>query len=222
MVLIVPRAFLKDFFEYVFHSILPDCTLWGKKSSVILEPICFLKIDGLNIVDWKLIDELMERSFVATEIRTRLEEAISHANGSDLEQVLGPPIARDIFELDDNPFLYPGQRLAEFISEFLPRNPGVSRFVDGICHFHPTGDASLSGANFCAMRRFVSVMGSYEKKYVVALTIAKGNPSKYIEKSRTSKSEFVGYMMRNLRHTSLNARIFYPGKEDKDIDVSIT
>jgi hypothetical protein len=71
------------------------------------------------------------------------------------------------------------------------------------------------------MERFTTVMGRYEKKSLIALTIARGNPQKYVEKSRASESEFVEYMVRNLRRTSLNARIFYPEKEDKEIGVSI-
>ena len=218
----VPTTFLRGFFEYLFYSILPDCRIFGEKSSVILEPICALKIEDMNIVDWKLIDEWIDDSFDLAKVRTRMEEAINHADGSDLEQVLHPPIAKNVFELDDNPFLYPGQRLAEFLYEFLPRTPDLSEFTDGICHFHPIGDADLSDADYRAMRRFASAMERYGKKHIVALIVAKGDPHKYIEKSTESKSQFVKYMMRDLKNISFNARVFYPEKDDKCIVVSIT
>ena len=216
----VPRTFLRRFFEYIFYSILPDCTLWGERSSVILEPICSLKIEDMNIVDWKLIDEWIEDPFDIAKIRNCMEDGISHADGSELEQVLSP-ISKNVFELSDNPFLYPGERLAEFVSEFLPRNPSVSRFIDGICHFHPIEEVRFSEADYHAMEGFANVMERYGKKCVIALVIAKGNSHKYIKKSRESKSQFVRYMMRNLKDTSFNARIFYPKKESKRIDISL-
>lgn len=217
----VPKKFLRGFFEFLFYSILPDCRILGEKSSVILEPICSLKIEDMNIVGWKLIDEWINDSFDLAKVRTRMEEAINHADGSDLEQVLYPPIAKNVFELDDNPFFYPGQRLAEFLYEFLPRTPDLSKFTDGICHFHPIEDADLSESDYRAMRRFASVMERYGKKHVVSLIVAKGDPHKYIEKSTESKSQFVRYMMRDLRGKSFNARVFYPKKGDDSIGVSI-
>ena len=216
----VPKEFLREFYDYLFYSILPDCSLWGERSSVILEPICFLKIKDLSIVDWKLIDELADDPFDRTKIRDRMEESISHADWSELEQVLYP-ISKNVFELVDNPFLYPGERLAKFVSGYLPKNPTVSKFIDGVCHFHPTEDANLSGPGHHALKRFAGVMERYEKNSVIALVIANDCRYGYIEKSRGSKSQFVNYMMSNLKNTSVNARIFYSKKKDKCIGVSI-
>lgn len=221
MTLRVPKVFLKAFFEYLFYSISADCTLWDERSSVVIEPICFLKIKDMNIVGWKLIDEWVQKPFDISNIRTLMEDEIRNAEWSDLEQVLSP-ISKNVFELDDNPLLYPGERFEKFVSEILPKNTKMSRFIDGICHFHPTDNARFSDADYSTLKRFTNVMGEYKKKSVIALIIAKGKPHKYIEKSKESKTNFVKYMMSDLKNTLINARIFYPRKKDEHVDVSIT
>jgi len=215
----IPISFLKKFFEYLYYSTLPDCTLWNGESSIILEPICSLRIEDLTIIDYKLIDEWIDESFDITKIRNYMKDEINHADWSELEQVLYS-ISKNVFELDDNPILYPGERLGKFVSEALPKNPSISKFVDGICHFHPTGDAHFSDIDHQTLKKFANVMENYGKNCIIGLVIAKSDPSEYIIKSRTSKNQFIEYMMKDLTNITFSAKIFYPNKEEKLVNIS--
>jgi len=220
MVLIIPKDFLKWFFECLYYSILSDCVLWGKKSSIFVEPICSLKIDDGKIVDYKLIDEWLDPSFNRATIRKQIRDGIMRVDSTDLDQALDLLI-ENVFELTDNRFLYPGKRLSTFVSQVLPNDLTISSSVDGICHFHSTTDANFSEIDFKTMKKLAGVMKKNGKNNIIGLVIAKGNPKEYIKKSTASKSQFVDYMMNDLDNTGFNARIFYSKGKDANLDTSI-
>ncbi|RLI78299.1 hypothetical protein DRP05_07645 [Archaeoglobales archaeon] len=80
MKLIVPKKFLNDYFRYLYYSILPEYTLWNKKVSIIVEPICSLKIDRMKIVDWKVIDEMLNTPFQQSKIRNYIKDELDLAD----------------------------------------------------------------------------------------------------------------------------------------------
>ncbi|RLE69847.1 MAG: hypothetical protein DRJ45_06040 [Thermoprotei archaeon] len=219
MKLILPKKILKDYFEYLYYSILPEYTLWDKKVSIIVEPICSLKIDRMKIVDWKIIDEILNTSLQKSKIRNYIKDELDLSDLSDLEQVLFP-LSKNVFELDDNPFLYPGERLKKLVYEILPYNPAISLDIDGICHFHPTNEAYFSDLDNQSLRKFANIMEKYNKKYILALIIARGDMYNYIQKAKESKSQFVGYMMNSVENIKFNAKIFYSKKgKEKHVDI---
>ena len=200
---------------------MSNYTLWGKKSSIIIEPICTLRVEHFAIVDWKLIDEWGDDLFNVNNIRNRMESELSLADGSDIEQILYPPMAENIYALGDNQIMYPNERLSKFVTEIVPNEPKIADFVDGICHFHPTGDVHFSDLDMHALEEFARVMHEYGKKCIIGLIIVKDNPHEYIEKSNMSLDHFVEYMVSDLKSTSFSARIFYPKKTGEHIDVSV-
>lgn len=217
--LLLPKILLRRFFGYLFYSILPECTIWGKKTSIIAEPICSLEIKNMNIADCKLIHEWLDKSFKVSNIRSYIEDGIAHIDGSDLEQILFPLSPSDILELDDNPIMYPRDTLSTLISDILPKSPHIARHIDGICHFHPTDDAQLSKDDCQTMNQFAEAMKIYGKKRIISLVIAKGDPQELVKKAKLPESQFIQFIMTNLENVTFNARTFYPYKKDESADI---
>ena len=216
----IPTVFLSTFFEYLYYSIIPDYKIWDEVNSIIIEPIFFLKIKNMRVIDWKFINEGIDNKFDKYKFRQKIKNELDSANLTEVEQVLRP-ITNDIFELHDNPLIYPYERLAKFVYEILPKNPDLANYSDGICHFHPTESADLSEKDYTNLKEISKIMGNYEKKFFISLVIAFGNLENYIKKTKKTKSLFVSYMMDNIKNMSFSARIFYTVKNDKSIGVSI-
>lgn len=220
MILKIPKVFLKTVFEYLYYSIVSDCRIWDEVHSVIIEPIFFLKVNDMNIVDWKFINEWIDNKFDIHKLRQFTKNGLSIADWSELEQVL-VPISKNIFELYDNPLIYPYERFAKIVYDVLPKNLNLSNNIDGICHFHSIDDTKHSKQDYITMKDFAKVMKIYNKDFIISLVIAMGNIENYIEKAEKTKSLFVSHMMNNLMNISLTAEIFYPGNNHRLIDVSI-
>jgi len=109
--------------------------------------------------------------------------------------------------------------LKKLIYEILPRNPTISLDVDGICHFHPTNEAYFSNLDNQSLRKFASIMKKYNKKYILALIIARGDIYNYIQKAKESKSQFVGHMMNTVENIKFDTKIFYSKGEEKHVDI---
>lgn len=220
MKLIIPKAFLEEIFKYLYYSILTDYELWDKKWSIIIEPIFFLNIENMKVVDWKFIDECINSKFEICQNRKIIEDELNSSDWSVLEQILYP-ISKNVFVLYDNPLAYPHERIEKFLIKLLPKNPNLSNLIDGICHFHPTGNARLSKQDFITMKDIGKVIVKYNKKFFISLVIAVGSTDEYIEKIKKSKNYFVNYMMNNMKNISIDARIFYPTNKDKSIETII-
>jgi len=220
MKLKIPKIFFENFFEYLYYSILTDYELWDRKYSIIIEPIFFLKIENMKIIDWKFIDECINNKFEISKNRKIIKDELNFSNWSDLDQVL-LPISKNIFELDDNPLIYPYQRIETFLFNFLPDNPDLSNLFDGICHFHPTKNANLNKSDYTTIKDIGNIAFNYKKSCFFSLVIATGNIDEYIKKSAESKNNFINYMMDDIKNLSFNARIFFPTYKDKKIGISI-
>ena len=221
MKLIIDKIFLRKYFGYLYYSILPECTVWDKKSTIIVEPICIFKKKDFDIANCKLIDKILNSSFKVTDIRSSITRGIEYLDWSELEQVLAP-LFDNIFELGDNPVLYPGKRMENFITKILPKSPNICQDFDGIIHFHPTGDASLSDKDVNSFRELASVTKKYGKYYIIAVVITRNDLLKYIEKAGHTRNQFITYMMNTLKMTKISAYIFYPKKKEKNISISIS
>jgi len=219
MKLKVPKKFIKDFFGYLFFSILADCYLWGNRSSVILKPIFILKIIDFKLISWKPINKFFEKNFQITKIRDDIKNVINYSDGSELEQVL-IPIDKNIFELDDNPLIYPGERLKKFFTEFIQKDSKIINYFNGLCHFQPI-DIRFSRSEMSAMKEISRIMKNYNKDYIVSLIIEKGNPRNYIKETIKSKTSFVKFMLNNLDNTLIRSDIYYPDNSVENIGVSI-
>lgn len=218
MKLLITNTFLKNFFEYIYYSILVDYFLWNEKTSIVIEPISTLRIEDFKITEWKLIDEWIDHSFNVNEIKNHLENEINYVDGSDLEQILCP-ISENVYELGDNPILYPRERLAKLVQEIIPQNPNIIEFIDGISHFHPLGEAQFSDIDCNTLKKFANFMEKYGKPYIIGLIIANDSPE-FINKAKTTKNQFVEFMMNDLSNSSFKARIFYPNGLEKNLDIS--
>ena len=216
--LLITKAFLENFFEYIYYSTLPDYILWNKKTSIIIEPISILQVKDFKIIDWKLVDEWLDHSFIKSKIRNVVENDMNYVDGSDLEQILYP-ISENVYELGDNPILYPKERLAKLVRDILPKNPDIIELIDGICHFHPSGDAYFSEIDCITLKKFANLMGKYGKEYIIGLVIAKNDSYKFIKEAKTTKNQFVDFMMNDLLNTSFKARIFFPNGLEKNLDI---
>jgi len=96
-VLQVPKQFVLDFFKNIYFSILPDCNLWDKQASILIEPIVTFNINNMIIKNWKLVNEWIEVSFNEEEIITHIEGAIDNQD-TDLDQFL-TPISKNYFSI---------------------------------------------------------------------------------------------------------------------------
>lgn len=216
----VSKNILKRYFEYLYYSILPDCVLWDIKSVIIVEPICIFKIEDSNIVNCKLIDKVLNNSFKVSDIRGLIENGIDYLDWTELEQILSP-LFDNIFELGDNPILYPEKRMEKFVVKILPKNPDICQDTDGICHFHPTKDASLSERDVITMKEFAAIMKNYGKNSIIAVVISRDDIIQCIEKAKHSRIKFVDYMMDTPHMTKINASVFYSDKTEENVSVSI-
>ena len=145
---------------------------------------------------------------------------MNYVDGSDLEQILFP-ISENVYELGDNPILYPKERLAKLVLKIIPKNPNIIELLDGICHFHPSKDADFSEIDCITLKKFANFMGKYGKEYIIGLVIAKNNPYEFIKEAKTTKNQFLDFMINDLLNTSFKARIFYPNGLEKILDVSL-
>ena len=216
----VSKNIIKIYFEYLYHSILPNCVLWDKKSVIIIEPICIFKIQDFNIVNCKLIDKLLNSSFKVSDIRALIKHGIDNLDWSELEQILFP-LFDNIFELGDNPLSYPGKRMEDFVVKVLPRNPDICQDTDGICHFHPTKDTSLSDKDIITMREFAGVMKSYGKNSIISVVISRDDILQCIEEAKKSKVHFINYIMSTPEMTQINVSVFYSHKKEEKVSVTI-
>lgn len=221
MQIVLPKTFLRKYFEYLYYSILPDCNLWDKNETVIIEPICALKINKRNVIGWKLIDELLYPTFKLSDIKNNINNVLNYSDWSELDQVLYP-LSKDIFELGDNPLLYPGERLKDLVFKILPKNPKIAYHLDGICHFHPNGDINFSELDIQTLRKFADVMKNYEKKYITAIIITRNDIKEYFQTLKNSKHQFIQYMMDNIENTQFNAKNFYPDQKEESVDVLLS
>ena len=210
----IPKKFLEAFFKYLYYSICPELDYMEKRSSIILEPICFFRIMNMKIVEWKSINEYISRSYKIQEIRWQIRNAIRNADISNIDQVL-IHLTKNIYSITDNPLIYPWERLRKFILEYLTLNPDILNFIDGICHFHPSETAQESELDERTLKKILGIFKQYNKTQFISLVLAKGHPYKYVGLSKYSIGGFVKYMISNFSNESIEAKVYYPNKVKK-------
>jgi hypothetical protein len=221
MILQLPISFLRDFFEAVYYSILPDYSVFGKPSSIVLEPVYTFHIQERSVISWEPIEKWNRHDFDITKIGADIEASLASSDSSDIDQVLYP-IGNGVFGLFDNPLMYPGERLRELIDTTLVRNPALSGRLDGICHFHPDGTTNLSDADHIAMSNVARAMRLYNKAFVIALIVGRTDSFEYIKRSRLPKNEFLEYILGDRANTPLAGVTFCQDGSTQPIDVRIT
>jgi hypothetical protein len=218
--LLLPISFLRDFFEIVYYSILADYPVFGELSSIVLEPIFTFQTRDGSIISWRPIEKWNKYDFDISKTREYIKDSLENSASSDIEQVLYP-LGEGVLGLFDNPLIYPGERLREFVESTLVRDPDASRKIDGICHFHPDGAMNLSDADQIAMINVARAMIKYNKEYVISLVIGRNDSFEYIERSKLSKSEFLEFILRERSNTLITAAVFHRDRSAESIDIHV-
>jgi len=217
MVIRLSRQFLKKFFSYLYYCILPEYKLWDEKVPLILEPICTIQTRGNILTDCCYLDELMTPSYNTTKLRSIIKNEVDQADPSSIEQVFFP-LKNKVAILNDNPLIFPGNRLEYFMTDWLNKNPDTAKLIDGICHFHPCNYEPLNEDDIRTMKNVIQVMKKLGHESMLGLVIAKDNPEEYIERSRSHLNEFIRFMMADLKNTLFDGEIFYADGRSEDVD----
>jgi hypothetical protein len=186
------REFLIDFWLSVYYSTVPDYPLWGRNATIVAEPILALGISDDRVVRWENVEALYRPSFRRDGIRDLMRSGMSAVDGSDLDQALAH-LGGDLYEIGENPFCYPDHRLDRL---FERGEREAIEWIDGFCHFHPTGTAEPSDGDRATLPRLLLQLQEHGKRSITLITIACRDHLRLGHDARVSAAAFAESRLR--------------------------
>ncbi len=183
--LYLPRTVLAAYWRLLFNFISPDCTVFGLPSTLIVEPIAIFRIEHHRVQTLEPIEPPVDPSFDPARVRSQLARQAEYEDEDRQDQAF-VRLAEGIYEVDDNPWMFPMWRLGKVV-DMLGKGELDASAIDGVFHCHPTEDATPSATDDETLGRLADVVG----RDLLSVTVAVGPPERLVALARQSSTEFA-------------------------------